>query len=115
LTERWNGTAWRLVPSPTSANGSTLDGLALSPAGSAWAVGYTGPVTDQKPSPFILRWTGAAWRRLPSPSGPGGINLYGVAVSSARGAWAVGQTGSYNNPKPKTVILRWNGASWKVA
>jgi hypothetical protein len=34
----------------------------------------------------------------------------GVAGSSARSAWAVGSTGS----PPRTLIVRWNGASWKT-
>ena len=113
LTERWNGTVWQRVPSPTVAAGSTLDGLAMGSARSAWAVGYTGAVTNLTRRPVILRWNGTGWQQVPSPSQHGGTSLYAVAVSSARGAWAVGQTGSYNNPRPRTVILRWNGHSWK--
>jgi hypothetical protein len=34
--------------------------------------------------------------------------LTGVAATSARSAWAVGNTGS-----GKTLIVRWNGSAWK--
>jgi len=36
------------------------------------------------------------------------VPLTGVAAISARNAWAVGGTDS-----GKTLILRWNGKSWK--
>ena len=42
----------------------------------------------------------------------GSASLTAVAVMAGR-AWAVGQTGSYYNLKPKTVVLRWNGSSWE--
>ncbi|MGO8958577.1 MAG: hypothetical protein ACLQFR_14595 [Streptosporangiaceae bacterium] len=113
LTEHWNGAVWQRVPSPTSAGGATLDGVAVRSAGGAWAVGFTGTVSDRRPRPVILRWNGSAWRQEPVPDPGGTSSLYAVAVSADRGAWAVGQTGSYGSAKPKTVILRWNGTSWQ--
>ena len=114
LIERWNGAVWRPEPSPTPSGRATLDGVAVASARSAWAVGYTGAVSDPTPRPVILRWNGTAWKQVPSPGRPGGsASLYAVTVTSGRGAWAVGQTGSYSGPKPTTVILHWNGTSWK--
>jgi hypothetical protein len=55
----------------------------------------------------ILRWNGAAWKRVPSPSPRPSAELSGVAATSANNAWAVGSTGG------KTLILRWNGKTWK--
>ena len=43
-----------------------------------------------------------------SPSPADGY-LYGVAAVSARSAWAVGCT-DYGT---KTLVLRWNGKTWK--
>jgi len=42
---------------------------------------------------------------VPVPNG----QLFGVAATSARDAWAVGQ----NYVNGKTIILRWRGAAWK--
>jgi hypothetical protein len=50
----------------------------------------------------------AARTAAPGPASVsiGGV-LHGVAAVSARGGWAVGDTGS------KTLIVRWNGSSWR--
>ena len=92
LILRWNGTAWKQVPSPSPGAGASLSGVAATSAGSAWAVGFTRPASAAKT--LILRWNGTAWKRVPSPS-PGGQRrrlLRGVAATSAGSAWAVGCT-----------------------
>jgi len=105
LIVRWNGTAWKQVPSPAPAN-SVLNGVAATSATNAWAVGSTG--TGKA---LIERWNGTAWAQVPSPR-PGAFSgLSGVAAVSAGSAWAVGSTGTGGNVK--TFILRWNGAAWK--
>lgn len=111
LIERWNGSVWRRVASPTPACGATVYSLAVNSARNAWAVGYTGGVSDQTPRPVILHWNGASWRQVPTRNA-GSASLYAVAVTSAGNAWAVGHTGSFFTAKPKTVILRWNGRVW---
>jgi hypothetical protein len=101
LIARWNGTAWRQVPSLRPISGGLLNGVAATSARNAWAVGYTG-----FPKTVILRWNGTAWKKAPSPSG----SLSAVAATSADSAWAVGYTGS--GPSDRTLILRWNGTTW---
>jgi len=113
LIERWNDGAWTRVPSPASASGGLLNAVAVTSARSAWAVGQTGALLGSKPAPLIERWNGTAWRRVPSPDPPGGGIVGGVAVTSARSAWAVGQTGGVFSQRPKTLILRWNGEVWR--
>ncbi|MGO8958286.1 MAG: hypothetical protein ACLQFR_13080 [Streptosporangiaceae bacterium] len=93
LILRWNGKAWKRVPSPSPA-GSYLAGVAATSARNAWAVGSTASGKT-----LILRWNGTAWKRVPSPSG----TLSGVAAVSATDAWAVGGK----------LILHWNGTAWK--
>ena len=109
LIERWNGTAWKAVPSP-SRTGGILSGVAATSARSAWAVGGTerGVGSGTRIRTLILRWNGTTWKRVPSPSPGLRAGLSGVAATSARNAWAVGSTGS-----GKTLILRWNGTAWK--
>ena len=111
LILRWNGNAWTTVPSPNPGRGpgmgDFLSGVAVTPAGTAWAVGYTdsGGVI----SALILRWNGTAWTTVPSPS-PTGSYLVGVAATPAGTAWAVGYTD--NGTSTRTLILRWNGNAW---
>ena len=50
LIERWNGTAWRVEPSPSTGRFSTLDSVSCPSAASCTAVGS-----------LILGWNGLAW------------------------------------------------------
>ena len=108
LSMRWNGRAWQKVAVPL-ARESTLDAVAAKP-GTVLAVGGGGsPIT---PKTFVLHWTGSAWKRLPSPSPGASAELFGVALSSSRDAWAVGYSGTLGL-KESTLILHWNGSSWQ--
>jgi hypothetical protein len=127
LIERWNGRAWKVVPSPSPGGAygdNTLTGVAASGSSSAWAVGFTQQVTGSDPrdptvttKTLILHWNGRAWKEVASPS-PGGSRrddssgLSAIASAGSSNAWAVG---SYRKPGtyPKTLILHWNGRGWK--
>jgi hypothetical protein len=113
LIEAWNGTAWRRAASSAlGAPGGILSGVAATSARSAWAVGGTenGTGASERIRTLIARWNGTAWRRVPSPSPGTGAALFGVAVVSARSAWAVGDD---SHSGEKSLILRWNGTAWK--
>ena len=51
LIERWNGTAWRVEPSPSTGRGSTLDSVSCPSATSCTAVGS-----------LIIGWNGVSWK-----------------------------------------------------
>ena len=111
LILRWNGTAWKQVPSPSPAGGAGLAGVAADAAGSAWAVGFTGPITKT----LILQWNGTTWKQVPSPSPefPNPDTLRAVAAVSAGRALAVGCTdcatpSGFNEP----LVEGWNGKAW---
>jgi hypothetical protein len=93
LILRWNGRTWTRSRSPGgggSGSDSFLLGLAATSSSNAIAVGgFTGSGNPGRT--LVLRWTGSAWRRVPSPDlGQSGNTLYAVAASSAGNAWAVG-------------------------
>jgi hypothetical protein len=112
VTERWNGTAWKQVPSPTPGGGTLLTGVAAVSASSAWAVGETGS-GDGPTKTLTLRWNGTAWNRASSPSPGASARLSAVAATSTRNAWAVGSTSKINHGSSETLILHWNGTTWK--
>ncbi len=85
---------------------TSLNGVAATSAGNAWAVGASG-TNNSQPVPLIERWNGRAWRRVPSPS-PGSA-LNSVVAVSPRSAWAVGLAGTGGG----FLILRWDGKAWK--
>jgi hypothetical protein len=113
LIERWDGMAWKQVPSPgLGAPGGMLIGVAATSASNAWAVGGTesGSGPGEVITTLIARWNGTGWTRVPSPSPAGGAALLSVAATSLTNAWAVGDVGA-----AKTLIERWNGTAWKVS
>jgi hypothetical protein len=95
LIERFNGTAWKVQPSPnadpTQADNGLFD-VAATSSGNAWAVGSYGSLSRPDP-PLVEQWNGKAWKILPSSNFPDGV-LFGVAAISSADAWAVG---SYSN------------------
>jgi hypothetical protein len=117
LIEHWNGRAWKLVPSPNPAGplkDNALAGIAAVSHRLAWAFGsYTGNGLFPERQALILRWNGQAWKKMPMPDLGSGIGsgIGAVAVLSASSAWAAGQDN--NGTVYRTLILHWNGTSWK--
>ncbi len=113
----WNGKSWTQVASPALPGGGGLTSVTATSPGNAWAVGGTGDISQDFHAikTLILHWNGKSWKRVPSPSPGSGSILTGVAATSAGNAWAVGCTAfcEVNSVSPQTLILRWNGTSWK--
>jgi len=105
---------WLTVPSPDPGgphNDNVLTAVAATSATRAWAVGWYS--TGASLLTLVERWNGTSWRQVPSPNpGAGNNELYGVAAISAKDAWAVGLS-TNSQGQAKTLILHWNGASWK--
>lgn len=119
LIEHWDGTAWKVVPSPNPPRGpAQLAGVAVLSPKNAWAVGwYKGPHALET---LVLHWNGTKWKRVPSPnpSDPGirpYDSLSAVAAVSARNVWAVGLYLHRKNRRRSyvTLALHWNGKHWK--
>jgi hypothetical protein len=93
LIERWNGTAWRVEPSPSTGRFSTLDSVSCPSAASCTAVGS-----------LILGWNGVAWT-VELRSSPF------TSVSCAAPSWcmAVGVTGGGT---PESGYF--DGTTWTV-
>jgi hypothetical protein len=117
LTVHWTGAGWQTAPSPnagTPGDDNLLDAVAATPAGDIWAVGDVSDGTADRT--LTERRTGSGWTVVASPNpvtGPADIDvLTGVAATSASNAWAVG-TYSHNGAG-RTLILHWNGSTWKT-
>ncbi len=117
LIERWNGTAWTRVPSPSPASAyNDLFGVAATSATSAWAVGeYSNHPASLAFHTLAEHWNGTAWTRVPSPSpgGPTGDSLlHAVAATSASDAWAVGGYDTGSGTEGRTLAEHWDGTAW---
>jgi hypothetical protein len=116
LILRWNGRAWRQVPSPSvtfGKFGSALEGVAATSVANAWAVGCTDgcPVGG---TPLIERWRGTSWKQVAAPTTPYALyNLVGVAATSASSAWTVGGGGPVTSEAAATA--HWNGHKWTLS
>lgn len=115
LAERWNGTRW--VPVPTPSPDGTFDllsGVTAISASDAWAVGGQGLMSGSTAKTLTERWNGISWQAVPSPSpSAAGNELYGVAALSPVSVWAVGGDDVTSASGPaQTLVLRWNGTSW---
>jgi hypothetical protein len=106
LIERWNGTAWAVVPAPRPGKLATLGAVSCSGANSCAAVGClingnvgcVGSVAEQ--------WNGTAWKLEPTPAG--GLTLNGVSCTAPDSCMAVGFGNS------GALAERWNGTAWSV-
>jgi Fibronectin type III domain len=82
LAEHWNGSHWSVVATPSPGPQNTLYGVSCATASACWAVGGAGS------SSLVLRWSGAAWRRVALANHAGVMS--GVACTAAGECWLVG-------------------------
>jgi hypothetical protein len=118
LAEQWNGTGWRVqpTPSPHGLAGSALTAVACPSASSCMAVGF---LSDRFGTPrrvFAERWDGVRWSvvPVPGPSGAAGSFLGGVACTSISACVAVGSTLNSAGAPRGTLAERWDGAHWSI-
>jgi hypothetical protein len=78
LIERWNGTTWRVEPSPSIGRRSTLDSVSCPSATSCTAVGS-----------LIIGWNGVRWKVELGWSSP----FVSVSCAAPNSCMAVGVTG----------------------
>ncbi len=111
LVEHWNGSAWRIVASPSAASvqAGLLSVTALSST-NVWAAGNSGAST------LTEHWNGTRWTVVPSPTPRGTLfnPLSGIAAASASNIWAVGNSQNGTSGIPSTLIEHWNGTSWSL-
>jgi hypothetical protein len=111
LAERWNGSNWRIQPTPNPAGSpsSRLSAVACPVAGTCTAVGAASSGV------LVERWGGARWRIQPAPVPPGAqfSELTAVTCTTAASCIAVGD---YVNRAglDGTLAERWNGTRWAI-
>ena len=113
LILHWDGTGWRVVPSPNdpaSTSGSMLTALAASGPSDIWAIGQVDDWTTGVHGPLILHWDGARWSNIPTGDLGPGVKLYGVGDCQAGDAWVVGD-GTYGG-RSTPLIAHWDGRTW---
>jgi len=113
LILHWDGTAWRIVPSPNDG-GSTVDNHLLAAAAVAsndvWATGFSGFGT------LAEHWDGVKWSVVPTPSIAGSEPLFlpSVVALGSNNVWAVGESFQTRRSLSRTLTEQWNGTQWNV-
>jgi hypothetical protein len=104
---RWSGAAWKSASFPLKSSAcGQLTGITAGPGGSALVVGWVFPCAASSncpPEPFVMRWNGKTWRRLPFATKAVGPEA--VASVPDGTAWAIYSAGIY----------RWAGGAWRLA
>lgn len=89
LAERWNGSAWSVVPTPNPTGNDWLSSVIRVPgSATVWAVGSA--TNAQGAVGIAERWNGTAWQSVPPVEPSGSVNLDGVAATPGA-VWAVGE------------------------
>jgi hypothetical protein len=117
--EHWNGSQWGATSVPLGAiypSGrqiAQLNGVAEVARGDGWAVGTVSDTSSFASQTLAYHWDGAAWTRTPTPDPAGSAltnELGAVAAAAANDVWAVGGDGNYPEV---SLVLHWNGSTWR--
>jgi hypothetical protein len=116
LIEHWNGTSWRVVPSPNVTEGyNELYGIAAVSSTDVWAVGYHNIAAYGSEKTMALHWNGSRWSVVPTRNiGPNANFLFGVSAVASDDVWAVGLGASTSNEVGRPLIQHWDGARWSL-
>jgi hypothetical protein len=103
LVQRWDGSAWAIVPTPHPAatRSVSLSGVSCVSATACVAVGKQDDGAGSF-EPIAERWDGTSWTLETMPAGV--TELDGVSCTSASACTAVGGSDA----------VRWDGTSWKA-
>jgi hypothetical protein len=101
LAERWNGSRWTLVATPSPSN-EDLSAVACPSASLCQAVGSVG----------AEKWNGATWSLEKMPTNVLAPSLSSVSCPAVSDCVAVG--GRSNGKTAVTLAETWNGSTWTV-
>ncbi|HWE56566.1 MAG TPA: hypothetical protein VG435_13720 [Acidimicrobiales bacterium] len=120
LAEVWNGSTWKIqpTPNPTGATDSSLTAVSCTSADACVAVGSAGTTdgsTFGSATPLAEVWNGSVWRIRATPmprAAVGGADLEGVSCPTTQDCVAVGAY--YTQAGPEVLAEGWNGTVWKI-
>ncbi|TYB52794.1 hypothetical protein FXF51_50980 [Nonomuraea sp. PA05] len=121
LIQRWNGTSWSTVPSPSpDPIRNLLTDVDGASAGDVWAIGNYGDdgYGGGTVAGLVLHWNGSAWSQV---NVPGAVSdsafslpvLQDVFARSASDVWIVGRAFSRTDLRFVPIALHWNGQTWQ--
>lgn len=122
LSLHYDGTAWSVVPSPSTSPSRSNDlyDVTCVSADDCWAIGnhYAGGAGPSGAfwDTLVLHYNGTAWSVAGSPSpGSYGNHLWGVTCAGAGDCWIAGHYSNGPGAGSETVIMRNTGSGWTLA
>jgi hypothetical protein len=112
FSERYDGSNWTIVSSPTLTDGQFW-GVTTTSSSNAWAVGYY--MSNQHWKTLLEHYDGTGWTKVSSPNKSSSLNyLNAVSANSSSDIWAVGEYVRDTDQKLLSLILHYDGTSWKL-
>jgi hypothetical protein len=115
LAEHFDGTRWRVVPTPTLSSGginppfANFFGVAAAGTNDVWAVGNKiGPDNPDFGEQLIEHWNGKSWSVDTTGPEIEDDSLSGVTVVASNNVWAVGAAGG------NALVEHWDGTRWSI-
>lgn len=122
LTERWDGTRWKVVPAAAPpGTSSLLAGVSCRAATDCTAVGWSAPTVGSGQFTLISHWDGTRWRVASSPNPPKAVQstLFGVACPAATACIATGEffteQNITNGSGSRNLGEQWDGTNWSLS
>ena len=108
LVERFDGTGWHVVPTPTVPGSSVLNGVVASPDGSLYAVGWR-VLAGGKTVPLVERFRNNTWS-VERATGAGLLSAVALEPDGTPIAvgWETADDGDH------IITMRPSGDTWKV-
>jgi hypothetical protein len=118
LAERWNGTTWRIQPTPNPRGGGWfLIAVSCTSPSACTAVGGRLVPPGTPGGTLAERWNGHTWsiQPTPNPAGHGVKLLNSVACTSRSSCMAVGnEFDPVTGESLGTLAELWNGHTWRI-
>jgi hypothetical protein len=100
VVERWDGTSWQIMPTPTTSG--SLFGISCPQPSVCFAAGTVHEL-----------WDGTSWSIQPNPPDVQGL-LEDVSCSGLLACTAVGYVSTATGADIRTLAERWDGTGWHV-
>jgi hypothetical protein len=110
LAVHFDGTSWKVVPTPTLKGRADFEGVSAVASNDVWAVGAQEISSTGFAQPLIEHWDGTSWSVVSSPKLKQDGVLNAVTAISMNNVWAVGLFDNLSGD----LVEHWDGTSWSV-
>jgi hypothetical protein len=113
LIEHYNGSNWKVIPSPTlNSSFYKLDAVTAVSSTNVVAVGSF--INQQGNSQALIEyWNGSRWKVISGPNPGSSSMLSGVTAISVSNIWAVGDS-TPQQGNTATLIEHFDGSTWQI-